>query len=69
MKNLEALVLHRSFVSGILKKCVEPQQKYKYNCLQKSWKSSLLLKIWGPPKSGALGSSRFTNDLNIEQFS
>jgi len=29
------------------KTCVEPKQKYKYNCLQKCWKLSLL-KFWGP---------------------
>jgi len=44
--------------------CVEPKQKYKYNCLQKCWKLSLLPKFWGPPKSGALGLSLFSLMVN-----
>ena len=44
--------------------CVEPKQKYKYNCLQKSWKLSLLPEYWGPAKSGALGLSLFSLMVN-----
>jgi len=42
------------------KTCVEPKQNYKYNCLQKRWKFSLLPKFWGPAISGALGLSLVT---------
>jgi len=44
--------------------CVEPKQKYKYNCLQKWWKLSLLPKFWGTPKLGALGLSLFSLVVN-----
>jgi len=42
------------------KTCVEPKQEYKYKCLQKCWKLSLLPKFWGTPKSGTLGLSLFS---------
>jgi len=44
--------------------CVEPKQKYKYNCSQKCWKSSLLPKFLGYLKSGALGLSLFSLMVN-----
>ena len=43
---------------------VEPKQEYKYNCLQKSCKLSLLPEYSGPAKSGALGLSLFSLMVN-----
>jgi len=44
--------------------CVELKQNYKCNCLQKCWKLSLLPKLRGLPKSGALGLILFSLMVN-----
>jgi len=43
---------------------LEPKQKYKYNCLQKYWKLSLLPKFWAPPKLRAVDLYHFSLMIN-----